>query len=82
MALGGTFGLILWFVVITGIPPAHGASPLYLPLILKLHHDDVPSPPTVPTPPPAARFTAKSPGPIMGIRGFPGNGKQNSPIGT
>ena len=35
MALGGTFVLILWFVVITGIPPAHGASSLYLPLIMK-----------------------------------------------
>jgi hypothetical protein len=35
MAFGGTFVIILWLVVITGIPSAHGASSLYLPLILK-----------------------------------------------
>ena len=35
MAFGGTFVLILWFVVITSIPPAHGASSLFLPLIMK-----------------------------------------------
>ena len=35
MTLGGTFVLFLGFVVITGIPPALGASSLYLPLILK-----------------------------------------------
>jgi len=35
MALGGTFALILWFVVINGIPPAHGTSSIYLPLVLK-----------------------------------------------
>jgi Ca2+-binding RTX toxin-like protein len=35
MALGGAFVLILCFVVITSIPPAQGASSLYLPLILK-----------------------------------------------
>ena len=35
MAFGGTFVIILWLVVIAGIPAAHGASSLYLPLILK-----------------------------------------------
>ena len=35
LALGGTFVLVLWSVVITSIPPAHGATSLYLPLILK-----------------------------------------------
>jgi hypothetical protein len=56
MAFGGTFVLILWLVVITGIPPAHGASSLYLPLILNLSQDDVASPPPVPTPPPDSQF--------------------------
>jgi len=55
-AFCGTFALLLWFVVINGIPPAHGASSLYLPLILKLIQDDVPSPPAVPTPPPNSQF--------------------------
>jgi hypothetical protein len=55
-AFCGTFALLLWFAAITGIPPAHGASSLYLPLILKLHHDDVPSPPPLPTPPPDSQF--------------------------
>lgn len=31
----GTFVLILWLVLITSISPAQGASPLYLPLIIK-----------------------------------------------
>ena len=35
MAFCWTFILLLWFVVITSIPQAHGASSLYLPLIMK-----------------------------------------------
>ena len=51
-AFCGVFVLILGLVFITGIP----ASSLYLPLIMKLSQDDVPSPPPVPTPPPDNQF--------------------------
>ena len=43
-------------VIVIGIPPAHETPSLYLPLIVKLSQDDVPSPPPVPTPPPDNQF--------------------------
>lgn len=51
-AFCGIFFLILGLDVITVIPSAHGTPSLYLPLIVKLSQDDVPSPPPLPTPPP------------------------------